>query len=48
MCHRNLLSVPDPPTRYPTTQVTESGIAYADPRGASWCGRMAEQSLLAG
>ena len=46
MFHRNLLGVPDPPSRF-LAMVTESGTTCADPRSGSWFGRVAEQSPLA-
>ena len=46
MFHRTLLDVIDPPLRFPTTLVTESGTTCADPRSGSLFGRMAEQSPI--
>ena len=48
MFHRNLLGVSYPPSRFPTTLISESGTTCADPRNGSWFGRMAEQSSLTG
>ena len=46
MSHRNLLSLPDNPPRFPDVLVTELGANCADPWAGSWFGRMTEQGPL--
>ena len=48
MFHRNLLGPLANPPRCPSLQETEVGANCAEPRRASWFGRVAEQSTPTG